>query len=101
MIQKTIYYYFLLFASVLVSFSFIPIIFEIIQQKLTSNIPYITLILLLISFLIYLFVSIIKKYYIHIFIYLIGFLSLSFLLFLKIKYDNSNTIQILKYNDKS
>jgi uncharacterized protein with PQ loop repeat len=101
MISQTEYYYILFFASIITSFSFIPLIFEILQQKLTKNIPYITLILLLISYLIYLFVSIIKGYYIHIFFYLIGFVSVFFLLYLKIKYDNDDDIEISNFEENS
>jgi len=101
MINKTIYYYIILFATFLTSFSFIPIIFEVYQQKIMSNIPYISLILIFITFLIYLFVAITKKYYIHLFFYLIGLLSISILIFLKIKYDNNNSIQILRCADSS
>jgi uncharacterized protein with PQ loop repeat len=101
MIKKTIYYYILVFASILVSFSFIPLIFEIIQQKITSNIPYFSLYLLLIAYIIYCFVCIIKQYYFHLFIYTVGLLSVSLLIYLKMKYDNNNKIEILKYNENS
>jgi general stress protein CsbA len=64
---------------------------KINQQRITSNIPYLTLFLLLISFLLYLFVSISKGYFIHFFIYLIGIISISILFFLKRKYDLKKT----------
>jgi hypothetical protein len=99
MVNKTIYYYLILFAIFLTSFSFIPIIFEVIQQKLISNIPYISIILILLTFLIYTFIAIVKKYYIHLFFYLIGLISISILLYLKIIYNDNNTIEILKYKD--
>ena len=69
--NKNIYYYLILFATLLITFSLIPIVFEIIEQKITSNIPYVSLICMLISFLIYLFITIHRKYYIHVFFYLI------------------------------
>jgi uncharacterized protein with PQ loop repeat len=90
LVDKTIYYYLILFAILLFTFSLIPIVFEIIQQKLTSNIPYISLICMFLSFIIYLFVTISRRYYIHIFFYLICLICISIILFLKSKYDNNN-----------
>ena len=84
MIDKTIYYYLLLFAIFLFTFSFVPLVFEVIQRKITSNIPYITLICMFISFFIFLFVTISRKYYIHIFLYSVAFICVSILLFIKI-----------------
>ena len=97
-IEKTTYYYIILFAIFLISFSLVPLVFEILQQKLTSNIPYITLICILIYFLIFLFISINRNYYIHIFFYLIGLICISILIFLKSTYDNNNTY-ITKYQE--
>ena len=97
-IDKNIYYYIILFATFLLSFSLIPFVFEILQQKLTSNIPYLTLIPILLFFLILLFISINRLYYIHIFLYLIGVLCISIILFLKREYDTNNTI-IKEYNN--
>ena len=93
--EKNIYYYLILFATLLLSFSFIPLVFEIIEQKITSNIPYTSLICIMISFLIFLFITIYRKYYIHVFFYLIGFICASILLFLKKRYDNNN-IEIME-----
>lgn len=87
-IDKSIYYYLILFATFLFSFAFIPLVFEIIQQKITINIPYITLICMFISFIIYLFITINRQYYSHIFFYLIGLICVSLIIFLKRKYDN-------------
>jgi uncharacterized protein with PQ loop repeat len=95
-IDKTVYYYLILFAILLLSFSFIPLVFEILQQKITSNIPYMSLICILISFLIYLFIAINRNYYMHAFFYLIGLISISIILFLKKEFDSTNTI-IKKY----
>ena len=89
-IDKTIYYYLILFSTFLLCFSLIPFTFEIIQQKLTSNIPYITLICILISFIILLFVTISRRYYIHIFLYLIAFSCVFTILFFKKKFDKNN-----------
>jgi len=99
-IDKTIYYYLILFAIFLFSFAFIPLIFEVIREKITSNIPYFTLISLLISFLIFLFVSINRTYYLHILFYIIGIICISILIFLKREYDSNNVI-ITKYESES
>jgi len=88
--NTNIYYYLILFATLLITFSLIPIVFEIIEQKVTSNIPYVSLICILISFLIYLFITIHRKYYIHVFFYLTGFISVSMILFLKRRFDENN-----------
>lgn len=99
MINKTIYYYLILFAILLFAFSLIPFVIEIIQQKITSNIPYISLISMLISFLIYLFITIQRRYYYHVFLYLICFICISIIIFLKRKYDkNINSNEIIKIN---
>ena len=91
-INKTFYYYLILFSIFLISFSFIPLTFEILQQKLTSNIPYSTLICLIIAFLIFLFISINRQYYIHIFFYLVGLICISIILYLKTLYNNNNIL---------
>ena len=96
--DKIIFTSLLLFANFIINFSLIPLVFEVIQQKFTSNIPYLTIILLLCSQLIFLFVVIYKKYYFHVFIYVTGLLCSCILLFLKKYYDKKNTkiIKIIK-----
>jgi uncharacterized protein with PQ loop repeat len=86
-VNKTFYYYLISFAIFMLIFSFIPLVLEIIQKKITSNIPYITLICMLISFLIFLFITISRQYYIHIFLYLIALISISIIIFLKRNYE--------------
>ena len=86
----SLYYYLIMFATLLFTFAFIPMVFEILQQKITSNIPYISLFSFLISFLIFLFIGIIKEYYVHTIFYSIGLLSVIILLFLKKSYDNKS-----------
>ena len=95
----SIYYYLIMFATLLFTFSFVPIVFEILQQKITSNIPYISLFSFLISFLIFLFIAIIKEYYIHSIFYSIGLLSVIILCFLKKSYDNKS-IKVLVNEEK-
>jgi uncharacterized protein with PQ loop repeat len=94
-----IYYYLIMFATLLFTFAFVPIVFEILQQKITSNIPYISLFSFLISFLIFLFIAIIKEYYIHSIFYSIGLLSVIILCFLKKSYDNKS-IKVLVNEEK-
>ena len=99
-VNKTYYYYLILFATFIFIFSFIPLIFEIIQEKMTLNIPYSTLICMFISFIIYLYITISRQYYIHIFLYLVAIICISVIIFLKRYYDKNN-IKIIKYiNDK-
>jgi uncharacterized protein with PQ loop repeat len=97
--DKIYYYYLILLATFLLTFSLVPLLFEIIKYKLTINIPYSTIILIIISFLIFLFVTISKKYYIHLTCYLIAFISISIILFLKRIYDAKN-IKLVKMKNK-
>jgi uncharacterized protein with PQ loop repeat len=90
----SIYYYLIMFATLLFTFSFVPMVFEILQQKITSNIPYISLFSLLLALLIFLFIAIIKSYYIHAIFYSIGLLSVIIICFLKKSYD-SKSIKML------
>jgi uncharacterized protein with PQ loop repeat len=95
----SIYYYLIMFATLLFTFSFVPMVFEILQQKITSNIPYISLFSLLIALLIFLFIAIIKSYYIHSIFYSIGLLSVIIMCFLKKSYD-SKSIKVLVNEEK-
>jgi uncharacterized protein with PQ loop repeat len=81
------YYYILLFATFTLTFSFVPLLFEIIKTKIAINIPYSSLLLALFSLIIFMFVSISKKYYFHLLFYIIGFISLFIIAFLKKSYD--------------
>ncbi len=94
-VSMTVYYYILLLANMLIVLALVPITFEIIQQKITSNIPYSSLIFMIIAFLIYLFVSINRLYPFHIFIYFIGLLTVSTILFLKRNYDINKIKEIV------
>ena len=91
-IDKSYYYYIILFATFLFTFSYIPIVFQIIQQKKSSNIPYISLISMFVAFIFFLFVTISRQYYIHLFFYLVGLISISVIIFYKKYYDNSPII---------
>ena len=86
LVTKTVYYYLIMLATLLINFSLIPLVFEIINTKTAFNIPYTTIICIMLAILIYLFIVIERRYYIHIFFYMIGLISLSIILFLKRKY---------------
>jgi hypothetical protein len=97
--KKKIYYEsnLIVGATFLFNFALIPLLFEVLQQKNMTNIPYLTLICLLISQILLLFIVFYRNYYYHVFIYLIGFICISSLLFLKPKYDSTN-IQVINKN---
>ena len=88
-VDKTIYYYLILFSTFLFTFAFIPLVFEIIQQKITSNIPYITLYCFLLAFLIYLYIAIDRQYLFHMFFYIVGIFSIIIIIFIKNNHQNS------------
>jgi uncharacterized protein with PQ loop repeat len=88
-IDKSYYYYIILFATFLFTFAFVPIVFQIIQKKISSNIPYVSLICIFISFILYLFISISRQYYVHLFFYLVGLISVSMIIFYKNYYNNN------------
>lgn len=88
--NKLFFYYLILFATFLVSISFIPIIYDILSTSNMTNIPYSSLILMVLAFLIFLYYSIEKRYYIHIALYFLGFVSISFIMFLKFNNKNYN-----------
>lgn len=100
MINKTVFYYIILFSNFMLNFSLVPLLFEVNQQKNTNNIPYFTILLILISQILLLFVVIYKGYYFHIFIYSVGLICSSILLFLKRYYDqkNRNIINLVNKN---
>ena len=96
-VDKSTTYYFIVTAIFLLNFAYIPLLFEVLQQKNTSNIPYLTLICILISQLLLLFIVFYRSYYYHVFIYLVGFVCVAALLFLKPIYQDKNT-QIINKN---
>ncbi len=87
---NSLYYNLIILATIIAIFSLVPIIFEIIQQKITSNIPYVSLICIIVTLLIFMYISIVKKYYLHLFLYTFGFLCASIIIFLKRQYDHKN-----------
>ena len=57
------------------------------KVKNTKNISYVPIVLFILSYSLIIFVSIQKKYYIHLFIYLLSCFALFFLIYLKVKDD--------------
>lgn len=100
-VDKSTAYYFIVTAIFLLNFAYIPLLFEVLQQKNTSNIPYLTLICILISQLLLLFIVFYRSYYYHVFIYLVGFVCVAAILFLKPTFYGRNTQLIKKtvYNE--
>lgn len=98
MIDKTIFYYLILFANFIINFAFIPLVFEVIQQRYSHNIPYMSIILFMFAQIIFLFIVLYKEYYFHVFIYVVGLLCSCILFFLKKYYDKQNTkvINVIK-----
>lgn len=86
-IDKTIYYYLIMFAIFLSVFAFIPLTLDIIQKRLTINIPFSTMICFFLSFVIYLFISLNREYYVHAIFYTIGIIATIIIMFMKKHYD--------------
>lgn len=95
-VDKTTVYYLIVTATFLLNIAFIPLLLEVLQHRNMSNIPYLTLVCILLSQILFLFVVLFRSYYYHVFIYLIGFICISALLFLKPMYDDKNTHVINK-----
>ena len=102
--KDELFYKFIILATIISIFSLLPVLYQIIQQKITSNIPYISLILISIAFIIFMYISISKGYYLHLFFYTFGLLCTSIIIYLKRKYDNNNITlhkiidNVYKYN---
>jgi len=96
-VDKSTIYYLIIGATFLLNFAFIPLLFEVLQTRQMSNIPYITLFCFLIAQALFLFVVFFRAYHLHIMIYLVGFVCVSALLFLKYFYDDKNIHVIKKY----
>jgi len=92
MVNKTVYYYLILLSNFLFSIGIAFLAYFIYISKITNNISFYALILFLISYLIIMFIAMKRKYWTHFIIYLIGFLSTLYILYLKNKYDNESKI---------
>jgi hypothetical protein len=105
-LKEEYFYKLIVFATIISISSLVPILYEIIQQKITSNIPYISLIFISIAFLIFMYISVLKGYYLHLFFYSFGLLCTLLIIYFKRKYDrnnitiNKNISNIYKYKMK-
>ncbi len=88
--DKTLYYSMLLFANFLICFSVMPLVYETSMLKMTINIPFFSLVCLGVAFIIFTIVSILRKYWVHVFIYFIAFIGIIILFVNKIQYDKNN-----------
>lgn len=70
--------------------SFIPLIYNIENKKYTKNIPYIFLVMELISSIILFYISYNRQYIFHIFLFVIYLSSITTIIRLKMQYDNIN-----------
>ena len=89
--NKSIYYYLIMTSNFLLTISIIMLVYFIYISKITKNISYVPIVLFILSYILIIFVSIQKKYYIHLFIYLLALFPLFFLIYLKIKDDIKDT----------
>lgn len=85
--SDTILSYLLLLGILIRCCSYIPLILEIYHYEYTRNIPYLTLFLELFSYILFLIVASIKKFYLQIGCLLCFNAVLIYLIVLKIKYD--------------
>jgi hypothetical protein len=99
-ISEETYYMIILLCNFLITFSFVPIVYETTILKMTKNIPYISLIMLIISFGLLMTITYIRNYWIHVFIYFVGFISCVVILMNKKEYDSYYTkVRINEKND--
>ncbi len=89
--DKTLYYSLLLFANFLICFSLIPLVYETTMLKMTINIPFFTLVCFAVAFFIFMIVSLLRYYWVHLFIYSIAFISVIILFVNKMQFDKNNT----------
>ena len=87
--------YLLLFANMLLVFSFIPFSYEVSIMKMTSNIPMITLMGWATAFIIFIIATAMKKYWLHVAIYFMGLISIMWMIVNKKEYDINYTKKIV------
>lgn len=90
-ISEETYYMIILFCHFLITFSFVPILYESNVLKMTKNIPNISLIMLIISFGLLMVITYLRNYWVHVFIYFVGFMSCVLLFIKKKEYDSYYT----------
>ena len=82
-----IFYYLIMTSIMLKCVSYIPFIVKIYDTHLTMNIPYSTLFLELVAYLIIIAVAISKRYFVQALFFAIFIASVLYILFLKIKHE--------------
>lgn len=83
-----------LFANLLLVFAFIPLTYEVAVMKMSINIPYSTIVTAGFAFLIFMLISVVKKYWFHVFLYFVGFLcTLSLFMNKKLFDDNHSKLR--------
>lgn len=87
--------YLLLLANMLIVFSLIPLSYEVSIMKMTSNIPMITLIGWATAFIVFMIATVMKKYWLHVAIYFIGFVCVMWMVVNKKEYDINYTKKIV------
>lgn len=90
MVNKTVYYYLILLSNLLFSIGISLLAYFIYVSEITNNISFYALILFIFSYIIIMFIAMKRKYVTHFIIYLIGFVSTLYILYLKNKYDNES-----------
>jgi uncharacterized protein with PQ loop repeat len=77
------YYYSILFAILLTTFGFISIFHHILQTKNVDSIPFISLFSFGLATLIFLFISLVRKYPAHLIFYILTLVAIIGILHLK------------------
>ncbi len=90
MVERNWIYYTILLSTFLITFSFVPLTYEIVMSKMTRNIPYISIFGFFVSFVLVLLIAIMRGYYIHVFLYLVVIISLIIIVMNKLKYDDKD-----------
>ena len=86
--SNLVYYYSVMIGLFLWVFSYIPLAANVIKNRRTNNLPYITYFLSLIASMIFILICVSKRYYIHFILFLILLLCNIVILYYKTKYNN-------------
>jgi len=79
--------YILIFGILIRCISYVPLIYEIHKHEYTLNIPYATLFLELLSYIIFIVIASMKQFYIQVACLLCFIILIIYIITLKIKYD--------------
>lgn len=86
------FYQMIIFTIILNIIAYSYLLFNICTYKITINIPYLFLILLIFSYIILIYISIYKNYKVHNILYIIMFFIILIITILKISYDKNEII---------